>query len=303
VPDHLQLKIAGVRLELHWKGAAPTEECTWPFYQPFVEAAEASSRGPVDTRLHVHCAEPPTLGGARLVFDARPNHWRLTSSGDRYAFEVFSTKPPHTRRQVAVMSSDFRAGDVYVPRQRRAAGSSWSLTRLMRPFGELLMVNLLGQGHGALLHALGVSDRGRGLLFVGASGAGKTTLSELYRAHGDDVTILSDERVIVTRRAGQFWLSGTPWPGGGFMVSPDTVPLREIFFLEHGPRNAMIADTPLRLYALLFQQMFLAFWNREALEWAMALADDLVRALPAHRLSFVNDASVIEFLDGHGAQA
>ena len=302
MPDHLQLKIAGVRIDLRWDGVAPAPECTWPFYQPFVEAAKVSGRGPVDTRLRVRCADPPTLGGARLVFDARPNCWRLTSSGDHYAFEVFSTKPPHTRRQLAVMSSDFRAGDVYVARERRAAGSSWSLTRLMRPFGELLMVNLLGQGHGALLHALGVSDRGRGLLFVGASGTGKTTLSELYRAHGD-VTILSDERVIVTRQGGQFWLSGTPWPGGGFMVSPDTVPLREIFFLEHGPRNAIIADTPLKLYALLFQQMFLAFWNRDALACAMALADDLVHALPAHRLSFVNDASVIEFLDAHAARA
>ena len=290
-PHRLRLRIAGVGIDFEWSGASLDRDCTWPFYEPFVATDETAAHAVVESRLSVRCGALPRRNGAALVFDARPNRWRLYASDHRYVFEVFSTQPPHRRTHVALMSCDLRAGDVHVTPARPA----WSLTRLMRPFGELLMVNLLGQGHGALMHALGVDDHGRGLLFVGASGAGKTTLSELYRAHGD-VTVLSDERVIVTRRDGRFWLSGTPWPGGGFVVSPDTVPLREIFFLEHGPRNALLDDAPRALYGLLFQQMFLPFWNREALDFAMAFAGDLIRSLPAHRLSFVNDASVIEFL-------
>ena len=147
------------------------------------------------------------------------------------------------------------------------------------------MINLLSQGHGVLLHALGVNDRGAGLLFVGASGAGKTTLGDLYQRYSD-VTVLGDERVVVTWAGGQFWLSGTPWPGGGFTVSAETVPLRKVFFLEHGPCNALIADAHLTLYGLLFQQLFLPFWSREALAFAMRFGEELLSTVPAARLAF-----------------
>jgi len=165
----------------------------------------------------------------------------------------------------------------------------------MRPFGELLVVNLLSQGRGVLLHGLGVNDRGEGLLFVGASGAGKTTLANLYKSYRD-VTILGDERIIVTKQDGRFWLSGTPWPGGGFTVSAQTVPLREVFFLEHSPYNVLIPDRLAILYGLFFKQLFLPFWNGEALAFAMQFGEEVLNAVPASRLAFVDDARVIEFL-------
>ena len=159
------------------------------------------------------------------------------------------------------------------------------------------MVNLLCQGRGVLVHGLGVHDKGEGWLFVGRSGAGKSTLANLYKAF-PEVTILGDERLVVTKVDGQFWLSGTPWPGEGFTVSAETVPLRKIFFLEHGPRNVLISDSFLNLYSLFFQQLFLPFWNGEALSFALRFAEEVMSAVPASRLSFVNDARVIEFLRG-----
>lgn len=297
----LRLRIARIGIDLRWSGASLDRDCTWPFYEPFVEDPEISASSSVDTHLVIRCGDLPEPDGD-LVFDARPNRWRLLSSGDRYAFEIFATHPPHRRTQLASMSSDFHSGEVAIRCSRRVPNPRWSLVRLMRPFGELLMINLLAEGRGALLHALGVNDHGRGLLFVGRSGAGKTTLGELYHRFGD-ARILSDERVIVTRRDGRLALSGTPWPGGGFRVAPETVPLERIFFLEHGSCNALIPDRPLALYGLLFQQMFLPFWSRHGLDFAMTFADELVRLVPAHRLSFVNDASVIEFLTAHAGAA
>jgi hypothetical protein len=110
------------------------------------------------------------------------------------------------------------------------------------------------------------------------------------------VTILGDERVVVTKEDGQFWLSGTPWPGEGFTVSADTVPLRKVFFLEHGTQNVLISDSLINLHGLFFQQLFLPFWKREALAFALRFGDELLSTVPAARLAFVNDARVIEFL-------
>ncbi len=300
VQDQFQLAIAGIGIELTWAGArlldAAEEPARQLYEERFVSNGHRRRRATQTTvRLHVHCGELPNLTPDALIFDATPNHWRLFRANGHDVFEVFDTLPPHPTVQLAVMRPDFRTGEIYRRPEPSSPTRSWSLTRLMRPFGELLLITLLAQGRGVLLHALGVADQGEGLLFIGRSGAGKSTLANLYRPH-QEVTILSDERVVVTKADGRFWLSGTPWPGEGLNVSADTVPLRKVFFLEHGPHNTLIADRHLTLYELLFQQLFLPFWNAEALEFVMSFADELLSSLPAHRLAFVNDARVIEFL-------
>ncbi len=289
IPKHLQLSIAGIGIELTWEGARLTEEPTLEFYGGF------RSNGHADVRLQIHCGKLPPVRPEEMVFDAIENHWRLSRLNGRYLFEIFDTRPPHRMVQLASMAPDFSAGEVYHKREKRARERVFSLTRLMRPFGELLLITLLSHGRGVMLHGLAVSDQGEGLLFIGRSGAGKTTLASLYKPH-EGVSILGDERVVVTQFGGQFWLSGTPWPGGGFTVSAETVPLRKVFVLEHGTRNVLIADRLINLSGLFFQQLFLPFWNGEALAFALSFAEELLSTVPSCRLSFVNDPRVIEFL-------
>lgn len=290
-PEQLQLRIAEIGIELRWEGAQRVEEATNKFYRGFV------SNGHADVRLQVHCGELPRMRPEAMIFDAVQNHWQLSRLDGQYLFEIFDTLPPHEKIQLACMGPDFRAGEVYLQPEKTVPGRSWSLTRLMRPFGELLLINLLSQDRGVLVHGLGVSDQGEGLLFIGQSGAGKTTLANLYKPH-QDVSILSDERVVVTQVGGQFWLSGTPWSGGAFTVSAETVPLRKVLFLEHGPRNVLMAERLIALGSLFFQQLFLPFWNGEALAFALSFAEELLSTVPSYRLGFVNDAGVIEFLRG-----
>jgi hypothetical protein len=296
-PARLHLSIADIGVELSWQGARLVKEPSQKFFRGFLSNGHHRR---VDVQLQLHCGRLPDLKPDAMIFDAvNDNHWRLFSANGRYAgryvFEFFAPKPPHRRVQLACMTPDFSAGEVYRRPDTSIPTRSWSLTQLMRPLGELLLVNLLSRGRGVLLHALGVSDQGEGLLFVGASGAGKSTLANLYKP-SRYVTILGDERVVVTKKDGQFWLSGTPWPGGALTVSAETVPLRKVFFLEHGTRNALITDSFLNLYSLFFQQLFLQFWSGEALAFATQFVEELIRTVPACRLSFVNDARVIEFL-------
>jgi hypothetical protein len=295
VSQQLQFNIAGIGIDLTWQGGRMTKEPMWIFYEGFLSNGPRSALPTQDVHLQVHCGELPDVKRESLIFDGATNHWRLFHTNRRYVFEIFHTRPPHPQVQLAVMTPDFLSGEVFLRAEKTARRPSWSLGRLMRPFGELLVINLLAKGRGVLLHALGVSDRGKGLLFIGRSGAGKTTLANLYKPH-QGVTVLGDERLVVTKRQGQFWLSGTPWPGGAFAVSADTVPLKKIYFLEHGPRNEVIADRYFNLYGLFFQQLFLPFWNREALAFALRFGEDLLSTVPAARLAFVNDTRVIEFL-------
>lgn len=262
------------------------------FYAPF------GSERRVDVGVTVECGTLPRVRPEARLFDAvSPHRWRLARENGHYVFEVFDTRSPHARLQVAKADRAWSAVEV----QTRPAGSvrgkpAWSLPRLMQPLGQLLLIQRLSQGRGVLLHGLGVIDRGRGLVFIGRSGAGKSTLAGLYAESGAGATVLNDEHIVVAKRGERFWVFSTPWPGAHFQVRAGGAPIHRIYVLEHDETNRRLAAPPARLCALLTQQMFLPFWSREALGSALRLAEELVEAIPTCRLGFVNDARIIEFL-------
>ena len=286
---HLHLCIGGVGIELRSENGELAGESVLDFYEEFL------SEGESEVQLTITCGEPPPVEAADTVFAAEENRWRLSRRNGSHLFEIFDTKPPHRQVQLAILEDRFSSGHVYVKPVGRSRRPQWSLANLMRPLGELLLIQRLSQGRGVAVHALGINDRGRGLVFLGRSGSGKTTLANLYKGQ-PGVTILSDERIVLRQIDGEFFVSGTPWPGGGFMVSAETVPITQIFFLHHAPANALEAEDAMTGCSLLLQQTFLPFWNRDALAFALRFGEELLGSVPAHRLGFVNDASVIEFL-------
>ena len=140
-------------------------------------------------------------------------------------------RPPSARTSAAARSP---CASSRSPGARRS-------TRCTIPLDEVFMVHLLARGHGVEVHGGGVVlPDGRGWLFVGVSGAGKTTLSRMWRAE-PDVRVLSDERIILREEGGEIWMYGTPWHGDGHIAEPGRARLDRVFFLRHGPRNALTA--------------------------------------------------------------
>ena len=262
------------------------------FYAPF------GSERRVDLRLTVECGNLPRVRPEARLFDAvSPHRWRLAREDGHYVFEVFDTRSPHARFQVARADPGWSTVEVHTRPVGLVRGKpAWSLARLMQPLGQLLLIQHLSQGRGVLLHGLGVIDRGRGLVFIGASGAGKSTLANLYAETAPEATVLNDEHIAVVKRGERFWVFSTPWPGAHFRVHAGGAPIHRIYVLEHDKTNRRLAEHPARLCALLAQQMFLPFWSPEALAWALRLAEELVETIPTCRLGFVNDARIIEFL-------
>ena len=175
-----------------------------------------------------------------MLFDSGGGLWRLYRAGGGRQF-VF-TSPPFGARpyQAARFSDDFTEGEVEV--RRDVFASRLPLYPLHYPLDELLMVHLLARGRGIEVHGSGFVDAdGQATLFAGQSGAGKTTMARLWLGE-PDVTILSDERVILRREGETIWMYGTPWHGDGHIVNPGRGRLTRIFFLRHAPANAV---TPL----------------------------------------------------------
>ena len=99
---------------------------------------------------------------------------------------------------------------------------------------------------GVELHACGVIDGGRGLLFIGNSGDGKTTTARLWQ--NETAEIVSDDRVIVRAENGGWTMYGTPWHGEADICSAASAPLHRIYVLDKSARNGvaqpMVGEPP-----------------------------------------------------------
>jgi hypothetical protein len=220
--------------------------------------------------------------------------WQLSSRDGAYEFRFRSPTVGPTVYKVARFDPDFSSGEVSL--DRRCFQLEQSIYPFEYPLDELLMLHILAMGRGAELHACGMVDpSGRGHLFLGKSGAGKSTLAKLC-GNVEGVKILSDDRIILRRLDGRFWMYGTPWHGEAAVACPDRAPLTRIYFVRHGDSNTLIAQQPAQAVGRLFACCFPLFYNAEALAFTLGFFDDVVKAVPCCELQFLPDARVVDFV-------
>jgi hypothetical protein len=258
----------------------------------FVRAPGAAGPPPF-VQVQARWGEPHAAGGAELIFDSGRGLWRLfrTSAGPQLVFTSPMLGPqPY---QSATFSDDFRRGEITL--RRSAFAERLPIYPLHYPLDEILMVHLLSRGHGVEVHAGGVVlPDGRGWLFVGVSGAGKSTLSRLWLTE-PSVRVLSDERIILRAEAGGVWMYGTPWHGDGHIAQPGRARLDRVFFLRHGPRNALTPLPPTSAVTRLFVCGFTPFHDPAGLEFSLGFLADVARRVRCDELSFVPDRSAVAF--------
>jgi hypothetical protein len=285
------LDIAGLSIALSSDPDLPIE--AEGSARKFVSAEDAPLHA--DTiRIHATWGDPREPAAADLAFDSGKGLWRFyrTTSGPRFSFTspALGTLP----YQLASFNDDFTRGEVQV--RREIFGERLPLYPLHYPLDEVLMVHLLAQGRGVEVHGSGIIlPDGRGLLFAGQSGAGKTTLSKLWLAE-PGVKILSDERIIVRKEADGMWMYGTPWHGDGYIANQGRAPLRRVFFLRHGANNALVNLPRSEAVARLFSCGFAPFHDAPGLDFTLRFLDDLSRLCPCEELRFLPDRSALDFV-------
>lgn len=220
--------------------------------------------------------------------------WNLYRDGDDFVFTLSAPSLGPAPYKVARIQKDFRSGEVRL--HRPYYNTDEPVYPLEYPLDELLVIHYLGLGNGVELHATGIADASnRGHLFVGQSGAGKTTMARLWE-NRPGATVLSDDRMVVRTLDGRIWMYGTPWHGEARLSSPARVPLYAVYLLRHEETNIRRPLAPAEAAGRLFACCFPPFHDAAALEATLACLDTIVRGVPCHELAFRPDAQVVEFL-------
>jgi hypothetical protein len=240
------------------------------------------SEGVPDVILRVHSRQVPQYDSMKKVFDSGTN-WRLLRKNKKIILKTIS--------RTAILQSDFKAGAVYVPAEGKGHRFPFPLNY---PLAEVLMINLLSQGRGAMVHGCGVDDNGDGYLFLGNSNHGKSTIARLWSKN--QATVLNDDRIIVREKDGEFWMYGTPWHGDLKEVSPQGLLIQKIFFLRHGQKNSAVAKKGAEAATMLLARCFPAFWDKKGMDYTLGLCLRLVSKVPCYELNFVPDREIFDFV-------
>src|SRR5438132_7633402 len=236
------LQIGQYRIRLHEHEDHPC--FLWPIL-PFVPFL-VQSNGPPDLDFKVTVTKHlPELPRGRLIFDSSHGLWKLYEAESGFLLESPDTHTlePYSR---ALISRDFSRFEVWVRRhdalwEHRVA---WEPLKIINPIVEVCLTTKLAREGGLLLHAAGVLTEHSGWVFSGPSGAGKSTLSDWFAARG--ACVLSDERLILRKVAGETLICGTPWPGTGRQAKNRSGPLTALYCIRHGEGTHALRRLPAR---------------------------------------------------------
>jgi hypothetical protein len=222
--------------------------------------------------------------------------WQLYRDDDRLVFRLTSPTFGPLPYKTATFAPDFSTG--FVDLHRPYFPASTPLYPLEYPLDELLLTNWLSLGRGVELHACAVVDRdGRGYLFAGHSGAGKTTMARQW-CDEPGVSVLSDDRVVLRKIGAEIWMYGTPWHGDEPLASPARARLTRGFFLRHGSRNEVSDVRGANLVAQLLSRSFPPFHSVSGLETTIALLAEVGHIAPFCDFGVVPSSDVRAFVRG-----
>jgi hypothetical protein len=164
--------------------------------------------------------------------------WAVFRKGNGFVYEWFQDDSVQgiCRRKV-VTNTEHTIIDTYNDAGLAETFAKGGLTEIsLLPTDQIFLSRALAYRQGCIMHSMGLVHKGRGYVFVGHSGAGKSTAAKIMH---NDATILCDDRNIIRKISKTHILYGT-WRHSDFnLISPLSAPVSDIFFLNKSNVNRL----------------------------------------------------------------
>jgi len=229
----------------------------------------------------------PTEG--ELVFNPGPV-WRVYRDGETSHAHFSYRRDGGCAPLCGVLQAN-ATWDDFVLREQRFPSGWCSLLSLGA--GELVFRTRLSASDGLMFHASGLDDNGRGVVFTGHSGAGKSTQLGLWRDESGIVEMSDDRMAVRVNSTHGARCYGTPWGGSSDIRNNHSAPLHAIVILGQGPENRIERIPAPAAAPLLLARCFVPYWDRSLLAKALQNLDRIVRRVPVYQLVCRPDKSVI----------
>jgi hypothetical protein len=256
----------------------------------------ASDSGACDVEIETAWTEHLQLPAGTPAFQSG-GLWSAYLEGDGLAFYFQTAYLGSAPYKKAYFDREFTRGRVLL--LKRYFDAELPVYPLEYPLDELLMIHRLATGAGVEVHGCGVLNAdGVGRLFVGHSGAGKSTTSRLWMKQPGSL-VLSDDRIILRESSSavdgaHIRMHGTPWHGDAGLAAQASGRLDRIYLIAHGSANQIIPLEPSRAVAELFARTFVPFHSPAGLANTLRFIEEVARRVPVSLFRFVPDNNAVE---------
>ena len=245
------------------------------------------ANGKIHLEVDVRWDDQLSVHGSGKTFESGAI-WRVHDADDGLVFEFTSSLLGHSPYKRIQACYDFSRSQIIL--SRAASQRCGKITPLEYPACELLITNYLAyHGLGIEVHGCGLIDRDTGgHLFLGHSGAGKSTTARLWEKLRAP-EILSDDRIILRLHDGELWMYGTPWHGEAAFALPKKAKLSKIHILRHGAENRFTAMPQAPAVGEVFARSFPPFHSPAGLEGTLDFIKRALDFVPCYQFEFRPD--------------
>jgi hypothetical protein len=283
--------IGGVNLDL-WCGDRIDFEFPDTEYQPFLNHLTIDPYA-INIRIVFELGNRPIPSGFEKVFDCGETWSMLAREEERLIVHTNSMhESPFWAARFVRGSPEITlfCGEALIV---RSADRIVVRNPVSYPLDLVLMMYLLAEREGAILHCAGAIVDGNGFIFPGRSGAGKSTLATAMEFDAD-VRILCDDRIVVRKIDSSFKAFGTPWLGTAARCRNANASLRGIAFISHGQTNAMKRITVTEALERLLPLVSVPWFDSLVMTDILQLCEELVSTMPCYELQFKPDGAVLK---------
>lgn len=136
-----------------------------------------------------------------------------------------------------------------------------------------------------LMHASVTMYEGRGYLFLGKSGTGKSTHSRLWITHISGADLLNDDNPAVrVMDDGSVRVFGTPWSGKTPCYRNLSCPVGAFLRLEQHPENIIRKESPVVAFASVISSCSTMIWDKPSYTCIVETVNKIAGKVPAFYL-------------------
>ncbi len=156
---------------------------------------------------------------------------------------------------------------------------------------------LLLESGGLILHASYIRlENGEGLLFSGASGAGKSTQAALWEQHRR-AEVINGDRVLLRTEQGRVQAHGICFSGTSGICKNDSAPVAALVLPGKAPKTSIRPMRGLDAFRALLPQCSYQTWNPEDVRNVTGILSRLIGEAPIWKLDCRADQSAVEMLE------
>ncbi|MBS0009971.1 MAG: hypothetical protein KFF49_01080 [Bacteroidales bacterium] len=160
------------------------------------------------------------------------------------------------------------------------------------PIDGLLLYYLTALNGDIFIHGSGVNHKGRGCLFTGRSGKGKSTIARIFREQGAEV--VHDDRLILRQENNRVFMYNTPVYEGDIFKKSE---LSAIYVIDHGSLNMISRMGQSDAVTAVMSNCIQHHWDTGLISRLTGAILKMVSQLKVKTLHFVPDGTLVSFIE------